>query len=208
MTLAYAQGTVQPVFGVTTGSPEQVGEQLVGCAERVGLSAHTRVHGVGDGATWIAEQMECAFGAQGSYLIDFYHLCEYLAAAGKHCADAPDAWLETQKIRMKAGGVEEVLETLSLHLEPPEMEDKDAPVRACHRYIRNRPGQFDYPHALAAELPIGSGEIESSHRHVIQARLKISGAWWKVPNADKMLALRTTRANGNWATYWNSAKAA
>ncbi len=112
LSLVYAKGSVQPVFGVTTGSPEQAGAQLV--------------------------------------------------------------------------------------------EDKDAPVRACHRYISNRADQFDYPHALAAELPIGSGEIESAHRYVIQERLKIPGAWWKVENADKMLALRTMRANGNW----DSAKAA
>jgi hypothetical protein len=35
---------------------------------------------------------------------------------------------------------------------------------------------------LAAGLPIGSGEIESAHRYVIQNRLKIAGAWWKMEN--------------------------
>ena len=109
---------------------------------------------------------------------------------------------------MKAGAIADVLKALSPHLEPPEVENKDAPVRACHRYICNRPEQFDYPHALASGLPIGSGEIESAHRYVIQERLKLPGAWWKAANADKMLALRTTRANGNWETYWSSAKAA
>ncbi len=76
------------------------------------------------------------------------------------------------------------------------------------RYLRNRPGQFDYSRALAAELPIGSGKIESAHRYIIQERLKIPGAWWTIDNADKMLALRIVRANGNWKTYWDSAKAA
>jgi len=41
----------------------------------------------------------------------------------------------------------------------------------------------------------------------LQARIKISGAWWKVDNADKMLALRTLRANSSWDEYWKSAKA-
>ena len=152
--------------------------------------------------------MEWTFGAQGRYLIDFYHLCDYLAAASKSCATDPQAWYEAKKTRMKAGANAEVLNALAPHLEPPEVEDKDAPVRACHRYIRNRPGQFDYPCALAAGLPIGSGEIESAHRYIIQERLKIPGAWWKIENADKMLALRTMRANGNWETYWDSLKAA
>jgi hypothetical protein len=48
-------------------------------------------------------------------------------------------------------------------------------------------------------------EIESAHRYVIQIRLKIAGAWWKIENAEKMLALRVTRANGDWEKYWAEA---
>ena len=208
LSLVYAAGSVQPVFAVTTGSPEQVGAQLVACAERSGFGAGTQVHGVGDGAPWIAEQMEEAFGAQGGYLIDFYHLCDYLGAASKHCAADPKAWYDSQKARMKAGASVQVLKELCPHIEPPGMEEKDAAVRACYRYIKNRPDQFDYPCALAADLPIGSGQIESAHRYVIQERLKIPGAWWKLENADKMLALREVRANGDWERYWDSANAA
>jgi hypothetical protein len=80
---------------------------------------------------------------------------------------------------------------------------QDGPVRACYRYIANRPKFLDYKSALEAGLPIGSGEIESAHRYVIQSRLKISGAWWKKENAQKMLALRTLRANGDWDRYWS-----
>jgi len=47
-----------------------------------------------------------------------------------------------------------------------------------------------------------------SLRYIIQQRIKIPGAWWKFENADKMLALRVTRANGNWENYWDSRKAA
>lgn len=42
---------------------------------------------------------------------------------------------------------------------------------------------------------------------LIQERLKLSGAWWKIDNADKMLALRVTQANGNWEKYWNTYEA-
>ena len=99
-----------------------------------------------------------------------------------------------------------VLEDLAPHIEPTSVEDQNAPVRVGDRYIRNRPEQFDYLGALQATLPIGSGRIESAHRYVIQERLKIPGAWWKIDNADKMLALRVSRANGNWEKYWDSLK--
>ena len=99
-----------------------------------------------------------------------------------------------------------VLKAMNPHIEPQEVEDVNAPVRVCDRYIRNRPEQFNYQAALLAGLPVGSGKIESAHRTIIQARLKISGAWWKIENVDKMLALRVSRANGNWEKYWDSLK--
>jgi hypothetical protein len=78
------------------------------------------------------------------------------------------------------------------------------PVRDCDRYLRARREQLDYAGALAAGLPIGSGLIESGHRHVVQARLKKAGAWWHQEHAQSMLALRVLRANGDWKHYWNS----
>ena len=57
------------------------GQQLYYCAVQAGFGNNTQLHAVGDGATWIAEQIEQQFGAQGNYLIDCYHLCDYLAAA-------------------------------------------------------------------------------------------------------------------------------
>src|SRR6516165_6032762 len=53
---------------------------------RSGFGATSHVHAVGDGAPWIVGQVEEHFGAQGSYLIDFYHVCEYLSAAAKAIA--------------------------------------------------------------------------------------------------------------------------
>ena len=66
----------------------------------------------------------------------------------------------------------------------------------------NRSQFLDYKSALAAGLPIGSGEIESAHRYVFQKRLKISGAWWE--NLKKVIALRVLRANRGWEDYWTN----
>ena len=79
---------------------------------------------------------------------------------------------------------------------------------ATGRYIKNRPHQLDYKAALAQGLPIGSGEIESAHRYVIQQRLKLPGAWWAPDNVDSMLALRIIRANEKWDDYWNQKRQA
>lgn len=203
LSLAYEQGKAQPVFAATLGPPDEVGDGLLGCALRAGMAQQSTVHCVGDGALWIANQVERVFGTQGTYLVDFYHLCEYLAAAGPTCApEDPDAWIKTQKRRMKTNQVGKVLNSLRPYREPESVDDDHAPVRKAYRYIDNRPGQFRYQEAREADLPIGSGEVESAHRWVTQARLKIAGAWWKRDNAQRMLNLRVTRANDDWDDYW------
>jgi hypothetical protein len=79
-------------------------------------------------------------------------------------------------------------------------------VRDACRYVKERRNHLDYAAARHHKLPIGSGEIESGHRHVIQQRLKLSGAWWKEINLEPMLQLRVARANQLWAPYWANTK--
>lgn len=203
LSLAHAQGSVTPRFAATFGEPDVVGEQLRDCALRGGFGPTSRVHSVGDGAPWIADQVQQVFGQQGRYLVDFYHLSEYLAAAAPRCSpDMPAQWLAQQQACLKQSDVAAVLAALAPYLEAPEVTDKAAPVRCCSRYLTNRPGQFEYQQALVVGLPMGSGEIESAHRYVLQQRLKLAGAWWKEETAADMLALRTLRANGEWNQYW------
>jgi len=61
-----------------------------------------------------------------------------------------------------------VMAALSPHLEAADVLDPEAPVRQCHRYLSHRRDQLDYQDAIARNLPIGSGEIESVHRCVVQ----------------------------------------
>jgi hypothetical protein len=205
LSLAHPKGSLTPVFGATLGDQDEAGNQLAHCVILSGAGQQSKLHCVGDGAAWICDQVDRVFGPQAVFLIDFYHLCDYLAAASKICApDHPSAWLEEQKQWMKENNTFAVLNALKPHIEPGSVPDKDAPVRKCYRYIKNRPAQFDYKGALETDLPIGSGEVESAHRYVIQQRLKIAGAWWNQDNAQNMLGLRTLRANNDWDGYWDS----
>jgi hypothetical protein len=146
--------------------------------------------------------MERQFGTQCRYHVDFFHVCDYLAAA-KACATNDPGWMARQKEHLKTDQLPALLSALTPFLEPETVSPEEAPVRGCYRYLINRPGQFQYYAALQAGLPIGSGEVESAHRYVIQKRLKLSGAWWKAENAQVMLNLRVTRANGRWRQYWD-----
>ena len=201
--LAHVPGQTELSFGATFGKPDAAGDQLVACAIRAGMGQDTYIHGVGDGAPWIADQVTQRLDQPGRYLVDFYHVCEYLAAASHVCApDNHQAWTEQQKYRLKHNHVKAVLKALHPYREADSVPDPKAPVRAAYRYLSNRLDQLDYKTTIEADLPIGSGEIESAHRYVIQQRLKRSGSWWNIDNASAMLALRVLRANHDWHAYW------
>ena len=94
---------------------------------------------------------------------------------------------------------------LKPNLEPEKTADEFAPVRCLYRYLRNRLDCVDYPRAIKEELPIGSGLIESGHRHVLQARLKRPGTAWLQENAHDLAQLRVIRANNRWDDFWKTA---
>jgi hypothetical protein len=206
--LAHAKGSKTLTYGGTLqGDVALAGKQLFNCARRAGFGSASRVHAVGDGADWIAGQVDERFGAQGNYLLDFYHVCDYLSAAAKAIKveqQDQQIWMTEQKDLLKTHRATAVINALKSYLEPEIVTDADAPVRQCYRYLTNRLHQLGYRHALANGLPIGSGEIESAHRYIVQQRLKRPGAWWRIENADHMLALRLNRANKQWNAYWHS----
>ncbi len=69
-------------------------------------------------------------------------------------------------------------------------------------YLRKRREQMDYPHYLALGLPIGSGAVESSHKVVVEARLKGAGMHWAGEHVNPMVALRNVACNARWEEAW------
>jgi hypothetical protein len=201
---ARSKGQAQAYYAATLGSAETAGWVWREIAQACGLKPKTQVHAVGDGAPWILEKFKDNFGWQGSYLLDFYHVSQYLAAAAplyKHSARQKQ-WLRRQQGRLLNNQPDKVLKSLAGRLEPEEITE--APVRAAYEYITTRVAHLDYLSARKNELPIGSGEVESGHGHVIQDRLKLSGCWWKETNAAAILNLRVARTNNLWQTYWSN----
>ena len=206
LALAHQQGSISTQMSGTFGDVDQSGTCLRNSVESIGESHDNSIHVVGDGATWIANQVEKQFGNNANFLVDLYHVCEYLADASKTCSgsDSPCAWKNQQKSLLKEGKLTQVLQNLLPHIEPPESPEDESPVRACYRYLTNREDQLDYKTALESGLPIGSGEIESAHKYIIQKRLKVPGAWWLEENASAIIAMRICRHNELWEDYWES----
>ena len=205
LTLARDMKSINKYVSATLDDVNIVGQHMRYCIDRVGLGYNSYIHAVGDGAPWIAGQVDKHFGVQAKYLIDFYHASEYLASASHECASIePKKWLHAQQQLLKCGKYETVLTNLSSYAHQHE----ESATYKCYHYLKNRTHQLHYHEAIKNKLPIGSGEIESAHRYVIQHRLKIPGAWWLIENADSMAHLNVCRANGDWDRYWDDAMAA
>jgi len=201
---AQAKDSITTVYGVTFGSVTETGRRWGHCTRAAGWGQNSHIHAVGDGADWIRLQSREVFGSQGHFLCDYFHVSEYLGEAAPSCRPAqPDQWRRTQQKRLKTGAVAKVIASLAEHLEAEETPEEESPVRNGHRYLSNRLDCLDYPKALALGLPIGSGIIESGHRHVLQARLKKAGAAWLSDHADRIAHLRVLRANHQWLSLWN-----
>ena len=195
---AQAQGSATTYYEATLHDVEAAGALWENAVRAAGRGLHSTIHGLGDGATWIVDQFLRRFSPKASYLIDLYHVCDYLAATAPQCRQ----FVAEQRDLLKANRTAEVLAKLRARLEPADQPDPLAPVRCALRYLENRPDQLDYAGALARGLPIGSGLIESGNRHVLQRRLKLAGSWWTSENAHALAQLRTCRANARFDAYW------
>ena len=200
---AQAHGRSSRLYAATLGDADDAGRLWSRVVGQSGWAVNTRIHAIGDGAEWIARQAQERFGASHRYTLDLYHVCEYLGAAAPEAGNSK-SYVRQQRELLKQNQSAQVLAELRARVEPAEQPEESAPVRRAVRYLENRPGQLDYAFALANDLPVGSGMIESGHRHVLQARLKKAGAWWTPENAHAMAQLRVLRANNLWHSYWRN----
>ncbi len=189
-------------YAAAIGPPQRTGEQMLALALQRGYGDDTWVHGVGDGAPWIAQQIAEVFPRQ-RFLLDRYHLLEHLhegaPARSPGDAAAARAWVGVQASRIDQGEVSQVV----AECRSWPGANVEHPLYRLAGYLETRQGQLDYAAARREGLPIGSGAVEGGHRPVIQDRLKLPGTWWKEETVNPMLALRSLRANNRWEAFWS-----
>ena len=156
-----------------------------------------RICCLGDGARWIWEGLGSVFpGAR--QILDYYHCAEHLAAFVKirfKDSSAGKTWLKDTKERLFSNDIKLVLAGLKrMRLEGDAAKERDN----LHAYLSNNLERLDYGKARRGGYPLGSGAIESANKFIGHVRLKRSGAWWKVDQANHVLRLRCARYNGQY----------
>ena len=155
------------------------------------------VHVVGDGAPWIWGMAADHFGTR-TEVVDCYHASEHLWAAARvvHGADTPaaTAWAHARVHELSKYGVAPVRAALAAARAPLGAAAES--LRRERGYFATNAARMDYPAIRNQGLPIGSGAVESSAKHVIQQRMKRAGQRWSESGSRAMLALRTHTASG------------
>ncbi|HET8646062.1 MAG TPA: hypothetical protein VFO85_11255 [Vicinamibacteria bacterium] len=155
------------------------------------------VHVVADGAPWIGNLAADHFGAR-TEVVDFYHATAHLweVARALHGADTPEAstWAHARRHELYKHGVVPVRAALARARAPTAAAAET--LRRERGYFATNAARMDYPTIRRQGLPIGSGAVESSAKHVIQLRMKRAGQRWSDRGGRAMLALRASYASG------------
>jgi hypothetical protein len=183
----------QARYAAAVGPPEELQAQLAAALLAHGATKAQRVAWVGDGAPWVwklAEQL-CP---QATQVLDWRHAQQYVVECGKALFGETDAclsvWRNTAEMLLWQGETEVLLRELEACLFLcSTAEEKDALV-TLKRYCTNNAQRMRYAAFREAGLPVGSGIVESAHRHVLQQRMKRAGQHWVPQRAHRMARLR------------------
>ena len=154
---------------------------------------------IGDGAPWIWKKPLEIF-PNAKQVLDFYHCSEHIHAVanaqyGKATQQAKE-WVEATFTRLFHNNIDDVIRGLKI-MQPASSEAEEKIADAI-KYLSKRKDQVNYGSAKRAGYHLGSGAIESANKFIGHVRLKRSGAWWYITNANNILKLRCAKYNGTY----------
>lgn len=153
---------------------------------------------IADGAKWIWNWADAKYPGT-IQILDFYHAKEHLCQfAQAVIADESqrEVWVKQQSDSMLDDGVEKVISQVK------NMNIKTHIGRRMKKsliaYYQANARRMLYKTYRQNGLLIGSGAMESAHRHVIQHRMKLSGQRWTIKGAQQMANLRVIFKSNQW----------
>lgn len=111
------EGTSTAIIVQTDGGMEPIGD----------IDANHGDKRKGKTLRW-QEVKRCLAHPQGSYLVDFFHACDYLSAAGKATVSSEQEqkiWMDEQTVRLKTNQADEVLQAPRTHFELLAVPDSE-----------------------------------------------------------------------------------
>jgi hypothetical protein len=161
---------------------------------------------IADGAEWIWKRVERLRtlaeipAAQVVEVLDFYHASQYLFETIATCRDLPKAQRHAlykglrHALRHQTDGVKVVQEALRAIA----TTRRGKAITRALGYMETHAHRMRYATLEAYKLPIGSGQVESAVRRVVNLRFKAPGSFWMEPTVNGLMHLRAAFKAGRW----------
>jgi hypothetical protein len=195
-----------PLYDGLIGDAEAVWALLIGYLRLLGAAYAEVVEFIADGAEWIWKRVERLRTlaeippATLVEVLDFYHASQYLyeTIAADRRMSRPQCRALYKRLRhalrYQADGVEVVSE--ALHALATTRRGKAIPRALC--YLEAHAHRMRYTTLEARKLSIGSGQVESAVRRVINLRFKAPGSFWTEMTVNGLMHLRAAFKAGRW----------
>jgi hypothetical protein len=195
-----------PFYVAGREEADAFGKRLWGQLEERGLDERSLRLLLGDGAPWIWN-LAATYFPEVPQLLDFYHAAEHLHATAE--ALWPETvtahrWWQQRLEQLQAGQEANFFAALQWLAKRYTSVDSELSPQRLLKYFQDNRARLQYSWALRQHLPIGSGQVESAARHIVQQRLKQSGMRWSDAGAQAILNLRTLHRNGEFEQYWEN----
>jgi hypothetical protein len=191
--------TTQITYFARMANAATFADQASAELRRRGIERAKQVCAIQDGAEWIQGFVQ-SHRHDALRILDFAHAASYVCEIADKVREGgghlPVTWVEGVLRRLKHEGPVRVLRHLSrLARRSPQIQEQVT-------YVQKRRELMDYPTYQQQGWPIGSGSVESSHKLVVQTRLKGPGMHWKPEHVNPMLSLRLALLNERWEEAW------
>lgn len=180
-------------YTAALGEQEEFKTQLRACLDVENAVAAKEVVWLADGApgNWLLAR---TLAPSATQILDWYHAVEHASDCGKALLGEGDAGLADWKTRaeqlLRGDDFSALLEELKACRPLLDSVAQAKALADLLRYYETNRSRMAYADFRARGLLIGSGVVESAHRHVIQTRMKKAGQHWSVPGARRMARLR------------------
>lgn len=158
------------------------------------LDGYQHLVAIADGAPWIWDYFSTSY-PDAVQILDFFHAKERLSTFGKSyfkTAEEQAVWLEKQETLLFDDQIKQIIEQISgLECSGATKKVQSDTVT----YLSNNQCRMYYKTYQSKGYLIGSGAIESAHRHVLQQRFKLSGQRWSLVGFQQTCNLRVALKN-------------
>jgi len=193
-------------YDATMGDADEAFALLAGVLHSINAGQAAEWIIVGDGAWWIwnrIDDLRAFVGFQSSVteVVDLYHARQKLYQFANEIRSFSDAqrerWYNRMKRLLDQGNLQAMQDEFARYFRGCNSKAR----RKIAAYFERNAKRMRYDQFKAANIPLGSGAVESCVRRLVNLRMKGNGIFWRLENAERVLFLRGQLLAGRWDRF-------